>query len=189
LKPLQTGLFAIKLKAPSFLFSRKAMKKILALAVASLLIACSSGQVAEPIRLDYSTWGKLYLDTQDLRIVDRTKNTPRYQPYVGHLFSPTLVDAVNRLAADRLQASGRMGRAVLTIRDASVTEQPLATSSDFEHMFDRQQASKYIARAEVTLDAQSPNGAVASASAFATRSVTLPEDPSSDEKYDAYRNC
>lgn len=163
------------------------MKKLLALAASFLLLACSSGNLAEPIKLDYSSWGKLYIDTQDLRIVDRTKNTPQWPPYVGHLFRPTVVEAVNKLAADRLQAGKGIGHATLTIKDATVTEQPLATASDFEHMFERQQGSKYIARVEVILDAQAPNGTVASADAFATRNVTLPEDPSSDEKYDAYR--
>ncbi len=164
-----------------------AMKKLLALALVSFLGACSSTGEPDPMKLDYSSLGKVYLDTQDVRIVDASKAAPEWAPYVGHLFKPTLTDAVGQLAADRLQAVGRLGRATLTIKDATVTEQPLEMSSDtFDALFTRQQASKYIGRAEVTLEAQASNGAMAMASAYASYSATLPEDPDAYEKYDAY---
>ncbi len=163
------------------------MKRLLTLAALALLAACSSDSRPEPITLDYSQLGKIYLDANDLRIVNRAKSAPQWSPYVGHLFEPKLTDAVNRWAADRLQATGQMGHATLIIKDANVTEQSLATASDFESMFTRQQASKYIGRIEVSLEAQSPvDGSVSMASAQATHAVTLPEAPTEDEKYDAY---
>lgn len=163
------------------------MKKLLALAALALLAACSSEPPVEHLRLDYSQLGKIYLDTQDLRIIDRAKSVPQWSPYVGHKFEPRLTDAVNRWAADRLQAAGQMGHATFIIKDASVTEQSLATASDFESLFERQQASKYIGRIEVSLEAQAPvDGSVAIATANATHSVTLPEDPTEAEKYEAY---
>ena len=164
------------------------MKKSFALALVLLLAACSSEPRVEPIRLDYTTLGKIQLNTSDLRIINRTQNTPQYQPYVGHQFKPTLVEAVQRYASDRLHASGGMGHATLIIKDANVTEQSMATSSDFESMFTRQQASKLIGRVEVSLEAQSPtDGAVGMANAHAVYSVSLPEDPSQVERQEAYR--
>jgi len=164
------------------------MKKLLTLAALVLLAACSSEPRPEPIQLDYSNLSKIYLDTQDLRIIDRSKSVPTWKPYVGHLFKPKLTDAINRLVTDRLQAAGRMGHATLIIKDATVSEQPLSTTSDFESLFTRQQASKYIGRVELSLEAQSPvDGSIAMANAHATYAVTLPEDPSDYEKHEAYR--
>lgn len=163
------------------------MKKLLTLAALALLAACSSDSRPEPITLDYSQLGKIYINAQDLRIVNRAKSAPQWSPYVGHLFEPKLTDAINRWAADRLQAAGQMGHATLIIKDANVTEQSLATSSDFESMFTRQQASKYIGRVEVSLETQSPSdGTVGMATAHATHAVTLPESPTEEEKYEAY---
>ncbi|MDX9690098.1 MAG: hypothetical protein RBT70_06490 [Alphaproteobacteria bacterium] len=163
------------------------MNRILSCALILLLVACSSDPNPEPMRLDYSNLGKIQLNTQDLRIVNRAKNTSQAVPYVGHNFKPTLVEAVNHLAAERINAVGRLGHATLIIRDASVTEQPLDMASDFESLFTRQQATKYIGRVEVSLEAQSPSsGAVSIANAHAVHAVTLPEDPTEFEKYGAY---
>lgn len=163
-------------------------KSILSLALVAMLAACSSEPVLPPLQLDYSNLGKIYLDSQDLRIINRAGSTPQWAPYVGHQFKPTLTDAIYKLAADRLQAAGNLGHATLIIKDANITEQSMATSSDFESLFKRQQASKYIGRIEVSLEAQSPtDAAVGIANANAVHAVTLPEDPTDVEKAEAYR--
>ncbi|MFA6280292.1 MAG: hypothetical protein WC612_05830 [Bdellovibrionales bacterium] len=163
--------------------------RVLLLSILAFLAACSTPPPRpDPIRLDYAQLGKIMLDAQDIRIIDRSQNTPQWPPYVGHLFQPTLKDAVNRMAADRLQAAGTLGHATLIIKDASVTEQSLNTSSDFESLFTRQQAAKYIGRVEVSLEAQSPaDASIGMASAHAIYSVSLPEEPTETEKYEAYR--
>jgi len=164
------------------------MNRTLALTCIAFLAACSTPQAPDPIRLDYSHLGKIVVDAQDLRIINRAETTPQWAPYVGHIFRPSLTDAVYRLAADRLHAAGQLGHATLIIRDANVTEQSLDTSSDFESLFTRQQASKYIGRIEVSLEAQSPADAgIGMATAHAVYAVSLPEDPTEMEKHEAYR--
>ncbi len=164
------------------------MKKILIPCFMLLLVACTHQPIIEPIEIDFNALSKIYIDTRDLRIIDRSKATARWAPYVGHLFSPTLPEATHNLAAARIQATGHIGHATFIIKDANIAKQPLETSSDLANLFTRQQASKYIGRLEVSLEAQSPiDGSLGTASAVAVHAVTLPENPSEYEKQDAYR--
>ncbi len=163
------------------------MKKLLILALLLLIPACAAfDPMPEPIDLDYTNLGRIYLATKDLRIINRADKTPLWPPYIGHKFAPTLIDAVYRMAGDRFQAVGKKGHAKLIIKDVNVIEQPIETSSNWDTIFTRQHTSKYIGRVEVSLEAQSSRGAINIATAHAVHSVTLPEDPSNAEKYNAY---
>ncbi len=164
-------------------------KTALALFCGVLLAACSSEPVrTPPLQLDYSQLGKIYLNTREVRVIDRSAGRPARPPYVGHMFQPRLADAASRWAQDRLQATGSMGQATFIIKEASVQEQPLRTVGGIDSWFTRQQASKYVGRIEVQLDAQSPvNNTVGSATAHATYATTLPEKPTEAEKNAAYR--
>lgn len=166
------------------------MKKlILAFAVCVTLSACASAPEPVPStkQLDYSSLGHIEMATQDVRIVNRAYKVPQGAPYVGHLFKPTLTDAINRWAGDRLQAVGTTGRTTVIIKDASVTRTKIDNpDTGIESWFTRNQGSKYIGRVEVEVQALTPDGTMAVASANASHTVTLPEDPTSVEKYDAY---
>ena len=163
-------------------------KPLLTLLLGMALTACASEPTRTgAIQLDYSALGKIYLDTQDVKVADRT-NTLKRPPNVGHLFHPTLTEAVNRWVDDRLQATGKAGHAIVTIKEASVVEKPLPTKTGMDDWFTRQQTGKYLAKLEVEVSAQTPvNNTNGFASAHATHAVTLPEDATEAEKVDAYR--
>jgi hypothetical protein len=166
------------------------MKKLfLALACGALMTACASEPAPlPPLQLDYAPLGKISLNTQDLRVIDRSSGAPQKPPYVGHLFRPTLSEAVNRWAADRLQAVGTTGHATLIIREAVVTEQALPELTGVETWFTREQESKYLGKIDVELDAQSPvKSATGTATAHAVFAITLPEHPTDVERNTAYR--
>lgn len=154
-----------------------------------VLAACSSDPAPlPPLQLDYNALGKIYLNTQDMRIINRAATAPHKPPFVGYQFKPTLDEAVNRWALDRVHAVGNAGHATVIVKEASVKELPLPALGGVEAWFTREQASKYIGRIEVEVTAQSPvNNASGYASAHATYAITLPENPTDAEKDTAYR--
>jgi hypothetical protein len=166
------------------------MKKLPILLVSLAFLAACSSEPAPlaPLQLDYGSLGKIYLNTKDMRVINRAASAPHKPPYVGYQFRPSLDDAVNRWALDRLQAAGNTGHATVIIKEASVKELPLPALTGVETWFTREQASKYIGRIEADVTAQSPvNNASGYASAHATFAITLPENPTEAEKNIAYR--
>ena len=156
------------------------MKKLLLALVCGLaLTACASEPPAPPpLQPDYSALGKIYLNTKDLKVINRADRVPQKPPYIGHLFEPRLTETVNQWVHDRLQAVGNTGHATLIIKEASVIEQPLPELTGVETWFTREQAGKYVGRIDVDIDAQSPvNNTTGIASAHATHAVTLAEHP------------
>lgn len=164
------------------------MKKIITAAVVVLaLTACSTpGQKPAPMKLDYSSMGQLNFNVQYIGVVNRADTLPNRRPYVTNMFQPTVVDAVTRWSNDRFKAAGRSGRANVIIKEASVTEQPMAMESGVNSWFTRQQAHKYTAKIDISIDAAAADGSKAFATAQAVRSYTLPEDPTELEKSQAY---
>lgn len=163
-------------------------KNILALAFALALTACASEPPAPPpAPLHFGEGAKIYLNTRDFRIVDRTNLDPRYRPSIDTFFKPTLSEALNEFAQGRFAASGQSGHATFSVRRASLTEESLPLKDDFESWFTRQQSKRYIAEVEVEVQAQAADGALSLAKASARQVATLPEDPSPTERRDTYR--
>jgi hypothetical protein len=164
------------------------MNKLLALVGLSFaLVSCAEGQTVPTATFNRPMQPKLALDVQTISLTDRTNLQPANSPYNSNTFSPTISEAVKQWASDSLQAVGQNGNAIVVIKDATLTAQPLTTQSGMESWFTRQQSVKYVGRVEVSLEANGANG-FAMADGNATRSVTLPEDPTPAERQDAYTN-
>jgi hypothetical protein len=166
------------------------MKKALTTLIMGLaLVSCSTPEPRPtPMQLDFSGMGKLYLSTEDVRVVNRAYSTPQHAPYIGHLFEPRLADAVNQWGVEHLKAVGQAGHATLIIKEASVQQQALPMEGGMDSWFTRQQAMKYVGRVEVAFEAQNPQDhSTGLASAQAVYSVSIAEEPTEVERYAAYK--
>ena len=158
------------------------MKKyILALPFLALLAACADNPPPPPPQ-NFVLPPKINLDVQNISLTDRSGPQPASSPYSSNNFQPTIAQAVRQWAKDRLQAVGANGQAMVIIKDASLVQKAIPYEHDF---FTRQQASKYIAHVAVDIETKGHDG-YAIATSEASRFVTLPEDPTSEERQKAY---
>ena len=96
---------------------------------------------------------------------------------VEHEFPVPPAIAAERWAADRLQAVGASGRAVVTIIEASVVEVSLKKSAGLKGLFTTDQSERYDARIRLAVEAVDSNRQLKSrAEAEAQRSLTVAEN-------------
>jgi hypothetical protein len=156
-------------------------KSLLILSFLTLLSAC-----ADPLpqlRTDIPQGPKINLDVQTVTLADRSPMQPANSPYTTNNFQPTIAEAIRQWAANRFQAVGSGGEAVVIIKDASLSLQTIPHSNDW---FKREQTTKYTAHAEVDIEIKGTGTRYALASAQASRFETLPENPSETERQNAY---
>ena len=97
-------------------------------------------------------------------------------PNVEHEFPVPPARAAKRWAADRLQAVGASGRAVVTIVEASVVEVALKKSTGLKGLFTTDQSERYDATVRVVIEAADLNRQLtARAEAEAKRSRSVRE--------------
>lgn len=148
----------------------------------ALLAACADNAPKVVQNTPYAGT-KMSLDVQTITLVDRSGVQPSDSPYNTNHFQPTIADSIRQWASSHLQATGTSGEAIVIIKDASLSSQPIPYARDF---FTRQQASKYTGHAEVEIDVKGRGNDYALANADATRYETLPENPTDLEKQNAY---
>ena len=160
-------------------------KTVAAFGLMIVLAACSSQPMPPPVAVNQIMLPKIAMDVRVISLADRSGLQPTDSPYNGNHFSPTIADAIKQWASDRLQANGQTGQAIVLVKKASLSAQPLAIKDGIEGWFTREQAMKYVGHAEVSIEANGKNG-FAVTDASATRAVTLPENPTEKEKQAAY---
>lgn len=166
------------------------MTKRFLLALATLaLAACASDPLPPPpAPLNVGGSGRIVLDVQTLNSFTHARGPAAPSGALsGRLLEPTLTQALTRWGAERFRAQGLAGQAVLTIQEAQVTQKTLPLQKGFESWFTRQQATEYMARVKVSLEARSGDGLrMASASAHAEQTASLPEKPTESERQQAW---
>jgi hypothetical protein len=158
------------------------MKKIIAsFALLFSLAACAENQ-PPPVKPEADTSAKINLDVLSVTVIDHSTPPEANSAYASNNFQPTIANALRSWAMEKIVAVGSTGEAVIMIRDASLKSENL---SHGDHMFTREQASKYIGRAEIEMSVKGREGSghvVAEAGQF----ETLPENPSTRERQNAY---
>lgn len=147
------------------------------LSSALLLVACETSPPPRPSFPDIRFTGKppLRIDAAGVDIV-RVFRPSLQAPQVEHLFPVTLERAMENWALDRLQPVGTSRRVRVRILDASVKEIELPRTSGMRGAFTTDQAQRYDATAEMTVDLMGERGfPERSLSAKATRSRSVPE--------------
>ena len=162
------------------------------------LAACLGGLAActnppDPVRfpdLTYAHLGAIRLAVARIEIVD-VYRPPLAAPNVEHRMPAAPAATLRRWAEDRLVAAGgpgaAQGSARFVIRDARVTETELPRTSGVQGLFTTDQGQRYDLRMEVALEVldagSGANGGVAgSVGAVATRSRTIAENATLDER-------
>jgi hypothetical protein len=154
-----------------------------AFAAALFLAGCQSPP-PEPTfpQIGFAHEQTLRLDAGSIEVVEAYRPTIE-PPYVDHLFPQPPGKVAARWARERMLAMGGPRRAVVTIRDASVQEVPLARTGGVKGAFTTDQTERYDARVAADIAIFEPDGRrSAYALAEATRSTTVPEDATLAER-------
>ena len=157
------------------------LKKLALLAVI-VLPACTA---PSPVRLPDMTFTdrpRFLLDVAEVQVVDRYQPTFRL-PNIEHQVPVAPARAVERWARDRLVPVGTSGAVVVTIKDARVIENSLRVTPGVQGVFTKDQAARYDAFVDVSIEIKPTNINMpeGSASARAERSRSVPEGISPNE--------
>jgi hypothetical protein len=148
-----------------------------------LLTACQTPAPEQKFPdLTYVHLGALNLNVAALDVVSDYR-APLKKPNVEHLFPTPPEKALERWARDRLKAGGNRGSARFIITQAAVTETSLKLKTGLTGAFTTDQAERYDAVIEATLEIYGPDGIrKAFASARVIRSRTVPEGISLNDR-------
>lgn len=147
-----------------------------------LLTACASEPVTPPSAVNLSGMPPIKLDVMQVTVANEIQS-PAAPPGVN----PSLTDMVMAIAKARLQAQGAEGTAQLTIKEAVVTEEQMPSDDGISSWFERGQDKRWQAKVAADMTVGQPGkGYTGSASAYATRSTTIPEDATPEERQAAW---
>lgn len=158
------------------------MKKIFASFVLAFLLSACADNPAPVTKVATDSSPKINLDVLTVVVLDRSNPLDSNTPYATNNFQPTIANALRRWATDKLIAVGSTGEAIVAIQDASLTSESLRHP---DSIFTRQQASKYVGHAAIEIDVTGREGH-GRVTAEASQMQTLPEDPTTAERQDAY---
>jgi hypothetical protein len=151
---------------------------LLAGAAMLVLAACESSPPPRPVFPDirFTERPPMRIDAAAIDIERQFRPTLR-PPNVEHLFPVSPERAMENWARDRLQATGTSRRVRVRIVDASVREIELPRTGGVRGAFTTDQAQRYDATVEMSVDVMSDRGfSERSVTAKAARSRSVPEN-------------
>jgi hypothetical protein len=156
---------------------------VLAVAAVAVLAACETPvQVERFPELTYDHLTSFQLNTLTVQ-VKSDYTPPLAPPNVDHLFPTPPKKAMERWGVDRLKAAGSQGSARFTIIDASIIETKLKLEPGITGALTKQQAFRYDATVEGSLEVMDSRGfRKGFASARVRRSRTVREDATLNDR-------
>ena len=162
------------------------MKKIFATVLVALLAACTTKTASVNPPMDFSKEPVIRLNVADIQVQDNYQPTFT-APNIEHLMDSTPSDGIKTWARQRLQAVGSSKLLQVNIIDASVKETDLPKKKGFSGFITDQQDKKIDARIEVELKIYGEDPlSEADATVVVTRSVTIPESYTVNQRKSAY---
>ncbi|MAL79443.1 MAG: hypothetical protein CMN55_10070 [Sneathiella sp.] len=128
----------------------------------------------------------LYLDVGEIRIVDEFR-PPLQRPHVEHELPVSINQSIRNWVQDRLQTTGNSGAvAIVTIKDASAVEKELSKETGLKGLVTKSQSELYEFHALVEIKINEISGSSAVVTAEATRSKSVPEGITLNEREKMY---
>jgi hypothetical protein len=148
-----------------------------------LLAACATPDPTPKYpELTFIQKPKIRLDVARIEVINEHQ-MPVKRPNVEHLMPVAPCPAAERWARDVLVPVGRTGVAVFVISDAAVTETKLKKTEGLKGAFTTDQAERYDGRLAARIDLRDAfDRVVASAEAVTTKSQTVPENISPNDR-------
>lgn len=125
---------------------------------------------------------QISLDVAEIEIVHLFQ-LPLKAPHIEHEVPAPLHEAIERWILARLHATGRTGKAVVEIRDASIVENQIKPLGGIKGALTTEQGERYDARIETQINAwHDKHRMMSKASAINRRSQTILEDATLRER-------
>ncbi len=161
----------------------RVLAPLAAMAFALTLGACADKPTVQRLpELSFTNEPAINLDVAQMEIVSDFQPTGQ-PPHYEHLMPVSPEAAAIRWAKDRLHPVGRTGYARVVIKDAKVIKTDLRTDKSLGGMFKDEQAERYQATLEVTVQIQDERHMVlGDVTARATRLRSLAEDVTVNER-------
>ena len=150
-------------------------------------IACESPVATQKLpKITFVHLKPFNIEVASIEVINQF-SAPMKRPHIEHRLPTSPATAVIQWVRDRLKSTGQTGKLRVFIEDASVTETPLNRDSSLKGQFTRQQSHLYQLSLRVTVLLTDATGTqLGSAKAMATRSATMREDNSVNERERAW---
>jgi hypothetical protein len=154
----------------------------------ALLASCATPPPPRPIFADlrYTAEPPIRLEVSAIEIRDEYQ-APFKAPNVDHLFPVPPAKAAENWAHDRLKATGKTGRAIFILKNASVTETELPKSQGLTGALTTEPAQRYDLALQATVEIVDDRGLpIRTANVSTTRSQSVLEDISPNQRDQAW---
>jgi len=150
---------------------------------AAMLGACETPLDTQRLpEITFAHMQRFNVDVAKVEVIHASQSMLK-APHVEHLLPTSPARALERWAQDRFKAVGRSGTLRLVVDEASALETPLARDKSLKGNFTKQQSHRYDMAIRARLELMDgPGRKLATAGANASRSVTVREDITLNER-------